>query len=582
MMGRWLILWVTLGVGGLGATRTFADAVQPAQPEARGVVPAAKPAAEVTAPSGHGWMTIRDDRDQATMLLHLPPRSVGGDGDPPGTVRIAPGVGLQTDGLAFYGNRVWLAMVQEAGLRRVVTLSVARSLGGSWEYPPGRPEVLPPLPGRNELVGFVGTARGPIALLHARHDSAKPENESPWTLLRLGRGEWTELALPWGDVSEIPKMGSILRIISMDRGVALFIHSPGTEQYTIFRSEVPQFSTLVDGRPATESWTRETHSIQTAGEPGRLQFAPDDIYQVGDGRTSQLVAATWRADGGVGGGSQRGELELLALRDSRASVLARLTDVPREHRISPLNTNNSLAILWWEASPTAADGGAQRDPVPGSTSARRFKVVEVSAISGKELYRGDAQGGGVMSGNEFKVLAVAVLLLTTLVLLFALRAEPTSSLQLPDGFVPADPLRRIIAALADLVPGVVIAAFLVGIEPEAMLSPTVFIGPRAEPLAWVFALGITVLHCTIGEAMTGRSIGKALTGCEVAGFRRDKETGKTELSPVMVWQAIVRNLIRWFVPVFGILLLIDGGRRHPADAAAGTVVVVRIEEPEED
>ena len=115
------------------------------------------------------------------------------------------------------------------------------------------------------------------------------------------------------------------------------------------------------------------------------------------------------------------------------------------------------------------------------------------------------------------------------------------------GFAPADPLRCIIAAAADLVPGVVIAAFSMGLQPEAMLSPAIFIGPSAEPLAWLLALGLTIIHCAAGEAMTGRTIGKALTGCEVASMRRDKDTGKIELGAVRVWQALVRNLIRWGV-----------------------------------
>ena len=554
---------------------------QQEQTEARGVTLPGQPLAEAPAPGGHGWMTIRCDIDQSTMLLHLPPRTVGGD--PLGTVRIAPGVGPQTDGLAFYDNRVWLAMVPEAGgrgIRRIVTLSAARSIGGAWEYPPGRPEVLPPLPGRSELVGFVGTARGPIALLRARSDTSSALQEAPWTLLLLGRGEWTELPLPWTSEENIPKSGDIVRLIGMDGSVGLLLYTPLSDVYTVFRYVLPQISSKPDAPEASVSWTRESLSLDEVLKSGGSAFAPDAVYLVGDGRTDQLVGATWRVGGGNGEGG--GELELLALRSSGASVLARVAGVPRDYRIAPLNNTNSLAVLWWEASDTPAPGAPAHNLVPGSTRARYFKMVEVSAITGKELYRGDAQGGGLISGNEFKILAVAVLLITTLVLLFALRAEPTSSLQLPDGFVPADPLRRIIGALADLVPGVVIAAFLVGIEPEAMLSPAVFIGPRAEPLAWLFALGLTVLHCTVGEAMTGRSIGKALTGCEVAGFRRDKESGKAELGPVLLWQAIVRNLIRWAVPVFGILLLIDGGRRHPADAAARTVVVVRVEEPDED
>jgi hypothetical protein len=304
------------------------------------------------------------------------------------------------------------------------------------------------------------------------------------------------------------------------------------------------------------------------------------VYLVGDSRSRQLVAASWM---------DTGTLELVSLRPSGASRIREIEGVPREHRIAPLSGTGSIAALWWEiagrdgAAGKAADvmpGKAQ--PVPGSTAARRFTIVEVSVLSGKEFYRGPTEGGGLITGNEFKLLAVGLLLLTTLVLLFALRAEPTAMLQLPGPFAVADPFRRIVAAGADLVPGVVIAALSMGLEPESMLSPAIFIGPSAEPGAWLLAFLFTIFHCTLGETLTGRTIGKALAGCEVLSMRRNAETGKIELGPLRPWQALVRNLIRWGVPVLGILLLIDGGRRHPADAAARSVVVVRLEEDEDE
>lgn len=562
-----------------------AGVAQPSdKPEARGLP------AGLLAP-GHGWMTIRDDRDQSTILLHLPPRGVGTDDW--GTVRIAPGVAQQIDAIASEGNRVWMALTPERGasgmLRRMVTISAEPSIGGAWHYPPGRPEVLPPLPGRDELVGFAGTPRGPVALTRSRSESGGQSSVQDWSLHILVAGAWRSLSLPWPSDEDLPAAGTTIRLVrkapaaaqtpSVDAGgVRIMIFPPAAGAYSVLTAAIP--ASVADSaatQPLTLQWSKETWPVTGLSRPDNSILAPDAVFDVTDGRTAQLVAASW-LDGG--------SLELVALRPSGASLMRSIEGVPREHRIAPVDGTASVAVLWWEIAGrdrgTGDAGSTARDPVPGSTAARRFTIVEVSALSGKEFYRGTAESGGLISGSEFKILAIALLLLTTVVLLFALRAEPTASLQLPGRFAPADPLRRIFAAAADLVPGILIAAFSMGLEPEAMLSPAIFVGPSAEPGSWLLALAFTIVHCTLGEAMTGRSLGKALAGCEVASMRRDPQTGKIDLGPVRAWQALVRNLIRWGVPVLGILLLIDGGRRHPADAAARTVVVIRLEEDEDE
>jgi uncharacterized RDD family membrane protein YckC len=510
-------------------------------------------------PIQHGWMTIRDDRDQSTILLHLPPRIA--EGDEPGTVRIAPGVAGHTDAIGYYGSRVWLALAPERGasgtIRKIVTLAAERSIGGSWMYPPGRPEVLAPLPGRDEKLALVGTARGPVALTQARTD----DGEGGWALHWLGPTAWHSCSLPWSE-SSAPSESSI-RLVGLgaaDIGIAVF---PKVGNSVILhRAELPQAQ--ASGEVSLE-WETAQWPLDGVGEP---RFNPDALVSVGGAGSRQLIATRWQDDS---------ELQVFALRPSGASLLATLNDVPRDHRVSPMHASGTLAVLWWKTTEPAP--GAP-EPVPGSTAARSFTIAEVSASSGKEIYRGEQRGGSLFTGNEFKAVAIGLLLATTVILLFALRAEPAAKFTLPDGFVFADPVRRLIAGAVDLVPGVVIAAFLLGMEPEAMFSITTFVGPRAQPLVWLLAFGVTAAHCALGESMTGRSIGKSLTGCQVVSMRRKPESDLIELAPIAPWQAIIRNLIRWGIPILGILLFVDGGRRHPADAAAKTIVVVELP-PEE-
>jgi hypothetical protein len=98
-------------------------------------------------------------------------------------------------------------------------------------------------------------------------------------------------------------------------------------------------------------------------------------------------------------------------------------------------------------------------------------------------------------------------------------------------------------------------------------------------------LGIGFGHTTISEWLTGRSIGKMLTGCEVVHPRfAQGPDGQVDvaLERPALWRAAVRNLVRWTFPPLALVGLSAMDHRHRGDAAAGTVVVVRSDDEEPD
>lgn len=530
-------------------------------------------------------MTIRDDRDQTTVLLHLPPRGGGGDagvrggehGAAWGTVRIAPGVAHPVEAVAAQGNRVWLALQPERSetdhIRRVVTLSANRSLGGSWEYPPGRPEVCPPLPGQPELIGMVGTARGPVALLRGRSTADRISTPGlaigAIQLLVLQGGQWKEIPGPWPDGKIVPETGVSLFLMGVGHSLTIVIHPFGGSGPTIWQAVLPE---QIDSAGTTGiAWSEQRVSIAAFPDDWRA----DSVMYVGDERSGQIVAV--RSTAAAGGG-----VELVALRGGGAVKIAEVPGIPRVHRVAPMHGTGSIAFLWWES--VAGERAQSPSPAPGSTSAREFRIAEISASSGRVLYEGPTVGGGVFSAREFQTLAVALLLITAAVLLFALRGDSAPIVKLPPDFAPAAPLPRLIAAMADLAPGILLASLAMDVSVEAMFNPLAMLGPGAQPMVWPVAVLLTIIHCTIGEWIAGRTIGKSLVGLQVAAIRLDADTGEPRLAPLRLWQAAARNLFRWCIPAIGMLLLVDSTRRYPPDMLARTIVLAPVpdESDEED
>jgi hypothetical protein len=187
--------------------------------------------------------------------------------------------------------------------------------------------------------------------------------------------------------------------------------------------------------------------------------------------------------------------------------------------------------------------------------------------------------------QELRLLALVLAALIAVIVIFVLRPEAKSPpLILPRGYALAEPGRRIAASVADLVAAMFITGQLTSVSLwELVTLRGIFMvgGPGLTPLLILLLVGY--LMTTLGEALAGRSLGKFLLGCEVVRpivQRTSEGEVVPSVQPPGLWRASVRNIVKWTLPPVAMAGLGTLERRHRGDLAAGTVVVIRIEEAE--
>jgi len=528
-------------------------------------LPAAGSPAVGVAGDSHAWMAIPDSGPMgAAIIVHVPPRrSATGQGAAhDGTIRRATVLSQMPERLAAWDNLLYLAFPpQELGAgrrhRRVVMLSAERGpIQGSWVTPvEGRLPTQPSLPGDGALVGFVGSPLGPVALLRAG------ARETPeYSLLVLFRSAWRSVPLP-------PRLGE-------ERG--------GTRAYLAATPEGPAVIAV-----GTRSWAAigRLSADLDAGDPRvsaewrqvPLTFTPEDgaeprlpysqIYHV----RGQFVYVARTPNG-----------RAVEIWNPTATVnhrLQRIDDVGPDLAVVPVEQVGRLAILWQDMAEEPVGGRGQSSPAE-----TRARMVEVSVASGEVLYEGPAKADPPISPGELKVLAVALVGLMAVVLVFVLRPDPSGPpLSLPKGVTLAEPSRRMLAGFVDATISILGVSQAMGRSPFDLLSPSAFMRDPVTVESLLLVIAVGFIHTTLGEWLAGRSIGKALAGCEVVHVRFVQEEDG-EVRPVLerpaLWRAAVRNLLRWAIPPLAISGLSAPDHRHRGDLAAGTVVVVRPGEDE--
>lgn len=171
---------------------------------------------------------------------------------------------------------------------------------------------------------------------------------------------------------------------------------------------------------------------------------------------------------------------------------------------------------------------------------------------------------------------VAALLL---MMMFWRRSPGDGQLHLPERVVLASIDKRIISGLIDLLPGLIIASAIYQISwvEIAQLWPGTPTDKTLRAMRpGLVVIGITVVHTTLFELITARSIGKWLTGLYVSDFR-----GK----PAPPGASAVRSVLRVLDMIALLLLiipLISPARQRLGDILARTIVVTRLPDPEEE
>jgi hypothetical protein len=267
------------------------------------------------------------------------------------------------------------------------------------------------------------------------------------------------------------------------------------------------------------------------------------------------------------------QIELWSVSAKGCQKIANAAGVETGYAAAPLDQTGRVAFVWSER------------PEPGSRQVPNLRVFEVSTRTGQVLFDGDAAKQLPISSLDVKILAVFLVCVMLAIVVFVLRPDGArDALILPKGAALAEPGRRAIAGAIDAVVAIVIAAQITRIDVSESLTLDSLI--RGTTTLWLMlsTIGIGFVLGTLGEWLFGRSLGKALTGCEVAVPSVSKlESGEVlvELKRVAIWRAAVRNLVKWLIPPVAMSGVSSAEGRHRGDTAAGTVVIVRSE-PEED
>ncbi|MCC7193398.1 MAG: RDD family protein [Phycisphaeraceae bacterium] len=157
------------------------------------------------------------------------------------------------------------------------------------------------------------------------------------------------------------------------------------------------------------------------------------------------------------------------------------------------------------------------------------------------------------------------------------RGGDGGKITLPDGYESADLVRRFIAAMIDMAIPVAIVAYYQQIAPIDLVSSWYYALPSLETLQSNLAvIGLLLLHTTISEMFTARTLGKMMLGLRVVSV-----DGK----PPNIWQVLCRNLLKscdllaW--PLLVLPLVRPHGQRL-GDILARTLVVTPISPDRED
>lgn len=610
---RWLgALAIIAGLLTPGARAQASDPEPPAQ--AASTAPStAPPLTQIpTVLDGHAWFLLREQTQRTvngqvvrspvtTVVFHLPPRVGGivGSANPRGVVRSAPGFENAIAAGAWWGNRGYFLHKETlrpadpgqtvASRQRLVSaLRVLRNPLGGYEHPPGRPETLAPLLGDLDVLGWAATEDGPVALVREQvRLEAGRDSYGPIHLRVLFGPTWRTIALDPTFEEAIAEMPAAqarrsIQVVGAREGFGLWLRRPNAENATLWTARVGGQRSRGAGPPDLVEWAERAIPLSGENWPESSPAHPTRVI---------FVPGASRADDALIG-VQRNEsnLVLMLLERSGPIWMTSLSDIPEDASLLPMaapgwggNAAGTLAIVW--AEPVASRTGALDSMNPRRT----IQVREISAGTGRTLYSGPARDALLISSNDFKLLAAMLVMVMIAVILFVLRAEPATVLDLPPGFVPADPVRRIAAALIDYAPGAILAASLMGLPVLTLLRPTSLIGPGMNFLPLGLALLFTALHCTIGDWLAGCSLGKRLMGLRVLPVHKITHTNDAApddaQSPTRpdelpapprpaFWQALARNLTCWLVPPLLMVAIFDASRRHPGDMLGRTIVVM--------
>lgn len=509
----------------------------------------------------HSWVVLPAAMASDFTLVHVPPRlstSPTSPGTADGVFRSSVRLAAPAVALAAHGNTVYLIAeprAQEGGLsgdtpgrparRSVFSLAVERFADSQlWvDVPAGRMQVLPGLPIEGAIQGFAADRYGPIAVLREAVRSR---------LFALRSNAWVEVNVP-AEFSRSGDSAVVVELASDEDGLHLAVVDGD-------RLIVHSRASLEGDAGESGSWSRKEFSLAAEQRPTGTD-------------TFRRVAGRWYA-------FQRGldkDVRVWAIAEASPTQIAVVPDVPETYAVV-VNEGLERAIVVSIAPRAQADGSASGGD-RFSPEARR--AVEISLISGTVLYDGPLKPVAAMGGTEFRAIAAVLFFAMAVVLVLALRGDDVTAVHLPEGWSLAEPGRRLLASTLDLLLLVLVLPRVTGHSVLSVLGPQGWLDGSVWEVLLVTALAGVALS-SVCESLFGRTLGKFVTDCRVVSVG-GTDTEGDEPAKIAIWQALMRNAVKWLLPPVALLGLFDDASRHRGDVLARTAVVIRTEDdPETD
>lgn len=475
-------------------------------------------ASTIAGDGSRAWGVYRNSQDEHLLVLVAPREASNAlkiKAAPPGQVQAMRPLGRRfPQAIAAQGDRVYLAFppvyANERRLMRVYSTGAFPSpLGGLWVIdPPDRLRTEHPLETPGELVAMQATRDTLWALIQDSGDAQ---------LLRLDREDWVPISLPDQLSTKRLDLSAIDdRIVLVDRsgtGFKASIYDNTSQQWSPFSADLPM------------------------GKHTQLLAGLRAITVIDWDERDQARLRTWSPAG------------LFTL----ASDLA----LPSDSTYSVLDSSNSLLGL--RAVLTKSDS---------IEASETIELTEFDLLDNSVRYQGAPVASAPVSADEFRFLAVMMILVMLGVLVVVIMPDRTQTMLLPDHTVIADPGRRLIASMLDAALVATIVAQLFGVAPIEVLTLSIIVRPDNTWGVIPAIMIIGVVYATLFEWMLSATPGKLIVGIRVARAQIGPRTRPK------FWSALVRNIIKWVLPPVAALALIDPETLHRGDRASRTLVVM--------
>jgi len=481
----------------------------------------------------HAWAAYQSAED-GVYLVHLPPRGQMVDeletmrSGLAGEIKPVRPLASMPEGIASIDDRVFLVFeptaVGDRMVRRVYSgRAVPSPIGGVWSFwPYDRLDPEPAIFHAGELVNLIA-AHGTLWAL------IKLDGVSE--LLKLDRNSWESVALP--------ALGADWRLSSVNGQLLAINQIVQNNEHELQAFELGEESVW------SSSWPR-------VEVDGSVQIVPGihGVYLIEASEDGPTALRVWSQVGDFvlkadGFNADRGSFAALGS-VNRLVHVSRAQLVPSFRGEDVENDSPSLVIREYDLS------------------------------SGEELYSGSPVVVPPMSSEEIRFLMGMLVLVMMGGLVAVIMPDKGNEMSVPVGFALCEPSRRVVASMFDLMLISFVLGFVFDARMIEVLSLSVIMRPDSSWLIYPSLMGIGVIQGTLSEWLFGASFGKWVTGLRVV------QAKSGPMDRVSLGGALVRNLIKWFMPPVGFLMVVDPEGLHRGDRATQSIVVYPIDPTESD